>query len=140
MEKPLIKLYSYTIDCPDPKQSADFYAALLSWEVMFVDDEYAAVAPPGSKQGSYPGILFQKNDDYRRPVWPEEGEAQQQMAHLDLAVTDVEKAVEFALQCGASVANQQFSDQWRVMLDPAGHPFCLCMMKSIIESEDFALL
>jgi len=21
----------------------------------------------------------------------------------------------------------QFSENWRVMLDPAGHPFCLCL-------------
>lgn len=37
-------------------------------------------------------------------------------------------------------ADEQFSDDWRVMIDPAGHPFCLCQMKSIMESSHFALL
>ena len=140
MDEPMIKLYSFTIDCQDPQQLAAFYASLLRWEIMFADEEYAAVAPPGSKQGAYPGLLFQRNDDYQAPVWPEEALAQQQMAHIDFAVKDVEKAVEFAIQCGAKVADKQFSDDWRVLFDPAGHPFCLCKMKSIIESVDFALL
>ena len=62
------------------------------------------------------------------------------MAHLDFAVNDLERAVEHAIQCGASVAAEQFSDDWRVMFDPAGHPFCLCQMKSVMESEHFGLL
>ena len=62
------------------------------------------------------------------------------MAHLDFAVNDLEKAVEYAVRCGASIANEQFSDDWRVMVDPAGHPFCLCKMKQVIESSSFALL
>ena len=65
---------------------------------------------------------------------------QQQMAHMDFAVNDLEKAVQYAMHCGAVVADKQFSDSWRVMLDPAGHPFCLCQMKSLIESGRFALL
>ena len=85
-------------------------------------------------------ILFQRNPDYVPPVWPEEPEAQQQMAHLDFAVNDLEKAVKHAIECGATMADQQFSDDWRVMFDPAGHPFCLCPMKSLFESEHFALL
>ena len=64
---------------------------------------------------------------------------QQQMAHLDFAVNDLEKAVQHAVRCGAAVAEEQFSDAWRVMLDPAGHPFCLCQMKSMMESACFAL-
>ena len=61
------------------------------------------------------------------------------MAHLDFAVNDLEKAVQHAVRCGAAVAEEQFSDAWRVMLDPAGHPFCLCQMKSMMESACFAL-
>lgn len=41
---------------------------------------------------------------------------QQQMAHLDFAVNDLEKAVQHAVRCGAAVAEEQFSDAWRVML------------------------
>ncbi|NJJ35530.1 glyoxalase/bleomycin resistance/dioxygenase family protein [Clostridioides difficile] len=77
---------------------------------------------------------------YKQPVWPGKPEAQQQMAHMDFAVNDLEKAVQYAIHCGATIAKEQFSDDWKVMFDPAGHPFCLCQMKSVIESSHFALL
>jgi len=135
-----IKMYSFTIDCKDPHGLAKFYAELLNWKIVFADEEYACVSAPGTKQGAYPCILFQMNPEYEPPVWPEKPEAQQQMAHLDFAVNDLEKAVDHAIKCGATVSDEQFSDSWRVMFDPAGHPFCLCQMKSIIESAHFALL
>jgi predicted enzyme related to lactoylglutathione lyase len=135
-----IKMYSFTIDCINPLELAEFYAKLLKWNVVFNDEEYACVAAPGTNEGEYPCILFQKNPEYKPPVWPEEPEAQQQMAHLDLAVNDLEEAVQYAIKCGATVADKQFSDHWRVMFDPAGHPFCLCNMKSVIESDHFKLL
>ncbi len=135
-----IKVYSFTLDCQNPRELANFYAKLLKWEIAFSDENWACVGAPGTKQGAYPGILFQRNPEYKPPVWPEESDAQQQMAHIDLAVNDLEKAVEYAIQCGATTAKDQFSSDWTVMLDPAGHPFCLCNMKSVIESPDFALL
>lgn len=134
-----IKMYALTLDCPDPFELAKFYAALLKWEVPFHDDDYACVGAPGADQGAYPGITFQRNPEYVPPVWPEQPGAQQQMAHLDLAVTDLKEAVQYAIQCGATVAEEQFSDDWTVMLDPAGHPFCLCQMKPMFDSAHFAL-
>ncbi len=134
-----IKMYSFTLDCKDIQELAKFYAALLKWEIG-LSEEYAWVYPPGTHHGMYPGIVFQQNPDYIPPVWPEEPEAQQQMAHLDFAVNDLEKAVQHAIHCGAIIADEQFSDSWRVMFDPAGHPFCLCLMKTIFESSHFALL
>lgn len=135
-----IKLYACTLDCKDPHALAEFYAALLQWEIPFHDDTWACVGAPGTKQGMYPGILFQRNPAYVPPVWPEASEAQQQMAHLDFAVNDLEAAVQHAVRCGATVAAIQFSNDWKVMLDPAGHPFCLCQMKAMIDSTCFALL
>lgn len=135
-----IKMYSFTVDCKDSHQLAKFYAALLKWEAGFNDEEYAWVYPPGTHQGTYPCILFQRNPEYKPPVWPEEPEAQQQMSHIDFVVNDLEKAVQHAVHCGATIADAQFSDSWRVMFDPAGHPFCLCLMKTIFESAHFALL
>lgn len=135
-----IKMYSFTMDCIDPHELAKFYATMLKWEIPFYNEEYACVSAPGIKQGGYPGITFQRNPEYKPPVWPEKPDAQQQMAHLDFAVNDLEKSVQHAIQCGATIADEQFSENWRVMFDPAGHPFCLCQMKSIFESNDFALL
>lgn len=133
-------MYSFTVDCKEPYELAKFYAKLLNWEMPYYNEEYACIGAPGIEQGVYPGITFQRNTEYIPPVWPEKPEAQQQMAHLDFAVNDLEKAVQYAIQCGATIAEEQFSDGWRVMFDPAGHPFCLCQMKEIIESPHFALL
>lgn len=135
-----IKMYSFTVDCKEPYELAKFYAKLLNWEIPYHNEEYACIGAPGIEQGVYPGITFQRNTEYTPPVWPEKPETQQQMAHLDFAVNDLEKAVQYAIQCGATIAEEQFSDGWRVMFDPAGHPFCLCQMKEIIESPHFALL
>lgn len=123
-----IQLYSFTMDCTDPLELADFYAQLLGWELPYHNEEFAVIAPAGAVQGATPGITFQRNADYRPPVWPAAPEAQQQMAHLDLMVSDLEQAVAHALRCGATQAEAQFSATWRVMLDPAGHPFCLCLI------------
>lgn len=62
--------------------------------------------------------------DYRPPTWPS-GDVPKQI-HLDLAVTDLDQAVEQARRIGASLAPHQVDPaRWRVLLDPAGHPFCL---------------
>ena len=88
MEKELkIKMYSFTLDCINPYALAKFYAELLNWEIPFYDENWACIGVPGMSQGAYPGILFQRNPEYCPPVWPEEPGVQQQMAHLDFAVT-----------------------------------------------------
>lgn len=134
-----IKLYAFTVDCPDPYALASFYAALLGWDIPYHDEDWACLGAPGTEQGAYPGITFQRNPDYTPPVWPEEPGAQQQMAHLDFAVNDLDQAVQRAVQCGATIADAQFSEDWRVLFDPVGHPFCLCAMQTVIESASFAL-
>ena len=137
---PMIKLYSFTMDCREPARLAGFYAALLDWDMASFDEDYACAYPKGSQQGTYPSLLFQRNTAYEPPVWPQEAKAQQQMAHLDFAVEDIDQAAEHAVHCGAKQASQQFSEHWRVMIDPEGHPFCLCDMKQVIESPHFSLL
>ena len=111
-----------TIDSEDARRLADFYAKLLGWEKFYESDEYAAIQSPDKAQ-----ILgFQTDDDYSPPVWPWEAGKQGQMMHLDMNAEDVDAAVAFALECGATVAGTQYYDAAKVMLDPAGHPFCLC--------------
>jgi hypothetical protein len=62
--------------------------------------------------------------DYRPPSWPV-GDTPKQM-HLDLDVTELDHAVAEAERLGArAAAVQPAPDRRRVMLDPAGHPFCL---------------
>nr|WP_166389321.1 VOC family protein [Nocardioides ochotonae] len=45
--------------------------------------------------------------------------------HLDIEVDDLEQAVAYAVEVGAEQAKYQPQETVRVMLDPAGHPFCL---------------
>jgi predicted enzyme related to lactoylglutathione lyase len=110
------------LDAPDGPALAHFYARLLGWRVFNEDDAGAAVAP--SEQAGY-NLGFQTEARYVRPVWPAaEGQPQMSM-HLDIEVDDLEEAVAFAVETGAELASYQPQDNVRVMLDPAGHPFCL---------------
>lgn len=45
--------------------------------------------------------------------------------HLDIAVNELDAGVAWALETGATLADYQPQDDVWVMLDPAGHPFCL---------------
>ena len=130
-----MKLYAFTMDCREPVELAAFYAALLEMDTGSDGTEYAWVYPPGTKQDEPPFIVFQRNPDYIPPVWPEEPGAQQQMAHLDIAVNDLEKAVAHAVRCGATVSQTQYSDKWTVMFDPVGHPFCLCLLEHLFPAD-----
>jgi hypothetical protein len=47
--------------------------------------------------------------------------------HFDVVVDNLDKAEEEVLAIGASKADHQPGETFRVFLDPAGHPFCLCL-------------
>jgi len=65
-------------------------------------------------------MSFQYEPDYIPPVWPPVAGERGMMLHLDIAVEDLDAAVAWAVEAGASVAEHQPQDQVRVMLDPAG--------------------
>ncbi|MCX4648010.1 MULTISPECIES: VOC family protein [unclassified Streptomyces] len=52
---------------------------------------------------------------------------QRPMMHFDFQVGDLDSAVAEAVALGATVAEFQPQESVRVLLDPAGHPFCLCL-------------
>jgi len=70
-------------------------------------------------------IEFQGLRDYESPVSPSVRDQQQMMMHLDIAVEDVEAAATWAVELGATLADHQPRPGNRVMLDQAGHPFCV---------------
>ncbi len=121
---PAIGVAAIVLDCPDMEALSDFYIRLLGWERdYFEEGEYLSIRSP---QGGV-RLGFQQNPDYVAPVWPEEPGKQQQMLHIDFSVSgsaELDSAVRHAISCGASRAPQQFSDEWAVLLDPVGHPFC----------------
>jgi hypothetical protein len=81
----------------------------------------AALLPPEGV--AYLG--FETSEGYVPPVWPAQEGAQRITMHLDFEVADLSAAVAHALELGAREAGHQPQEHVRVMLDPAGHPFCL---------------
>jgi catechol 2,3-dioxygenase-like lactoylglutathione lyase family enzyme len=113
--------WGVVLDAPDGVALANFYASLLGWPIAKQEGGEAAIAVPGTS--SY--LAFQSEPQYVPPVWPAAGGHQQMMLHLDFAVDDLPGAVADAVGLGATVAEYQPQDDVRVLLDPAGHPFCL---------------
>ena len=138
-DKLKIKMFSITLDCKDAHELADFYASFLGWEKRCDDPAFIEVsAQKGDPlyRGEHPFIWIQQNDDFVPPIWPEEPEMQQQMVHIDFAVNDIEKAVKHAIDCGARKSPVQYSENWTVMFDPAGHPFCLAQLKPYFDKYE----
>jgi hypothetical protein len=107
------------IDCPDPGALAAFYGAMLDWK--------AEVSPGWADIRADYGqcISFQQVEDYTPPNWPAQ-EVPQQM-HLDVIVDDLDAGEAAVLSLGATKHEHQPGTSFRVFLDPAGHPFCLCV-------------
>lgn len=109
------------LGAPDPRALAGFYRRLLSWEAVEDEPDWVVLRPPGGGAG----LSFQAEENYRPPVWPTAGKEQQTMLHLDVAVDDLDAAAARAVALGARLAEHQPQDHVRVVVDPAGHPFCL---------------
>ena len=84
---------------------------------------WALLRPPAGQHGV--SLSFEFEREYTPPVWPSVAGEQGTMTHLDIAVENLEEAVAWALEVGARQAAFQPQQDVRVMLDPAGHPFCL---------------
>lgn len=110
------------IDCKDANKLQNFYCELLGFEKKEMYDCPAAVGQDGLV------LLFDSEDDYVPPVWPEENGMQQKQMHFDFQVDDLMTAVQEAQRLGAVKAENQYGgDHFVTMFDPEGHPFCLCL-------------
>jgi len=107
------------IDCPDPDALASFYGALLGRTVK-PDGGWTEIRPDDNSDC----ISFQQVENYRAPEWPSQTVPQQM--HLDLMVRDLDAGEAVAIELGATKTEVQPGTTFRVFLDPAGHPFCLC--------------
>jgi Glyoxalase-like domain len=112
------RLGSIALDCDDPTTLATFWAALLGGEIALATEEFSAVR---TSQG---WIAAVRVTDYRVPTWPDPDVPKQM--HVDLAVDDLDEAETEAIRLGARPADTQLAPhRYRVLFDPAGHPFCL---------------
>lgn len=118
-------LQCVVLDCPDVRELARFYQALLGGAVdrpdprWSLDDDWSTLHTDGG-----PVLAFQRVADHRPPRWPDPAHPQQ--FHLDLGVEDLDEAQARAVAAGATVLDGGDAKRgWRVLADPAGHPFCL---------------
>ncbi|WP_410658739.1 VOC family protein [Amycolatopsis sp. lyj-112] len=121
MAQPRTRISATVLGSPEPRALAAFYARLLSWPVTYDEPGWVMLRPPGGGTG----LSFQHEPAHVPPVWPPEAGAQQMMLHLDIAVDDLDTAVDWAVEGGATLAGHQPQEDVRVLLDPDGHPFCL---------------
>jgi catechol-2,3-dioxygenase len=119
--EPVARLAAVSLDTSDPVGLGRFYADLLGLDVFFESETFVAL----KNEGVF--LTTQKVEEHQPPAWPE-GAVPKQL-HLELAVTDLDAGEALALRCGATKAETQPSPQnWRVFIDPAGHPFCMTTM------------
>jgi predicted enzyme related to lactoylglutathione lyase len=107
------------LDCPDPQRLAEFYGALLDWPIVRDEPDMCFVR---ADYGD--GIGFQRVEGFNPPQWP--GQDVPQQMHIDVDVDDLDIAEVAVLELGATKHEHQPGTTFRVFLDPAGHPFCLC--------------
>ena len=126
MSRPRMNVPTPVIGAPDPQVLGAFYAKLLDWNVVEHEADWVAIkAPEGTCGITRHGMSFQREQHWVRPVWPAVPGQQQTTMHLDISVDDLEASIAWALELGAILAEFQPQKQNRVMLDPAGNPFCL---------------
>lgn len=109
---------SIVLDCPDAQVLAQFYGTMLDWKIEPQEDWVDIRSDYGQC------LSFQQVADYQRPTWPTQDIPQQM--HLDVVVDDLDTGEAAVLELGATKHEHQPGTSFRVFLDPAGHPFCLC--------------
>ncbi|MBY4275379.1 VOC family protein [Rhodococcus fascians] len=113
------RVLAVTFDCPDPRALARFYTRAVGLPVTKDSDDFVLI---GELDGT--GLAFYRLAGYQRPTWPEPGVEKQ--IHLELGVEDLDTAQKRLVALGASVPDgQPDGPSRRVLIDPAGHPFCI---------------
>jgi predicted enzyme related to lactoylglutathione lyase len=113
--------WGVVLDTDDVAVLARFYAELRGWTIWKMDETGAALDV--GEGVAYLAVQLEPN--YVRPVWPAGQGQQQMMLHLDFEVADLAAETARAVALGATLAQEQPQENVRVLLDPAGHPFCL---------------
>ncbi|GAA5027240.1 VOC family protein [Actinopolymorpha pittospori] len=112
-------LETVVLDCPDPRSLGEFYAAIVGGKLDVSDPDWTTL-----RDDSGAVISFQRAQEWAPPIWP--GADRPQQAHIDVTVADLDAAEAQVLALGARKHDHQPGTSFRVFLDPAGHPFCLC--------------
>ena len=126
-----LKWYTTVIDCQDLHAQARWWANVLDWQLVYEDDDQAAIAPKHEQDRPLsadewptvgPALVFV-------PV-PESKTAKNRL-HLDLAphITDDRDALINALLAQGATRVNVGQDEpkvtWTVLADPEGNEFCV---------------
>jgi catechol 2,3-dioxygenase-like lactoylglutathione lyase family enzyme len=134
MERPQMRISGPVLDAPDVAKLTRFYEELLGWEVEDIRGPRPGHSPGDGWSRLRPGegstkIEIQFEEHHVAPVWPGAQGVQGMQIHPDIWVDDLVAGVAWATACGAIEADHQpenrDQNRLRIMLDPAGHPFCL---------------
>lgn len=118
MSHVLGRLVAVTLDCPDPHELAEFYRHVLGGQLRASNEDFVVLICDGTTR-----LDFQRVSHHRPSQWPD-GETLN--AHLDIAVDDLDHAEQQLSALGAVPATfQPDATRFRVLIDPAGHPFCI---------------
>ena len=113
-----VHLACVVIDCQDPAAMAAFYQAAGGGEITRNDADSAWVSMAGTT------LVLRRVADHCPPTWPAPDVPIQM--HMDFLVDDLREAERELHGYGATTAAHQPPGQGLiVMLDPAGHPFCI---------------
>lgn len=115
-----IRVSGIAIDCPNAESLCGFYTSLLGIERSAPD---AFMIGGDGEEGVE--VWFQDVENYAPPTWPTQERGQQ--IHLDFECEDRASMIQRAIDLGATRMDD--ASRFTVMLDPAGHPFCLCDSK-----------
>lgn len=113
------------IDCHDPRKMAEFWGAVLGYDVLDSADDVveigaAAVTPEAVRAGAVPPTLVF--------VTVPESKTVKNRIHIDVSPTDCEQdeEVERLLALGARHVDVGQGEQpWVVLADPEGNEFCV---------------
>lgn len=126
-----LKWYTTVIDCQDLHAQARWWANVLDWQLVYEDDDQAAIAPRGEEDRPLsadewptvgPALVF---------VPVPESKTTKNRLHLDLAphITDDRDAlIDALLAQGATrvdVGQDEPKVSWTVLADPEGNEFCV---------------
>jgi hypothetical protein len=112
-----VRITNICVDAIDPRPVAEFWCAVLGWEVVEEEEGNLSLGPPG---GGLPTLDILRVPDRK---------AVKNRLHLDLRADGTDKATELdrLLALGATPVDigQGPDVTWTVLADPEGNEFCL---------------
>jgi predicted enzyme related to lactoylglutathione lyase len=123
-----VRVTEIIVDCADPRGLAEFWTAVLGWEVSDANETEVEIRPTGTeaKTSIVPSLLFVKVPERK---------AGKNRLHLDVNSFDSDQAAELErlLALGATrVDIGQGRPTWHVLADPEGNEFCL--LRSVVSA------